>query len=100
MSPQVNLPHYAAKLETTMHDDDPLGMDAPFSPIRNRPRTDLFRRQRRPWVRILVIAAVAIALAYVCVGCVPPARGGYGNSNGQPPATMTTVGGYSGQAGS
>lgn len=96
----VNLPHYAANPEKTMHDDDPLGMDAPFAPIRNRSRSDLFQRQRRPWLRILVGAAIVIALAYACVGCVPPAKGGYGNSNGQPPATMTTVGGYSGQAGS
>ena len=45
-------------------------------------------------------AALAVAvLLVVTVAACNPQKGGYGNSNGQPPATMTTVGGYSGQAG-
>jgi len=53
-----------------------------------------FRRWLKRW------AAFVVAILVVTVAaCNPYQRGGYGNSNGQPPATMTTVGGYSGQAG-
>jgi len=44
-------------------------------------------------------AVLAVILLVVTVAACNPQKGGYGNSNGQPPATMTTVGGYSGQAG-
>jgi len=52
-----------------------------------------FRRWLKRW------AAFVVAILVVTVAACNPQKGGYGNSNGQPPATMTTVGGYSGQAG-
>lgn len=46
------------------------------------------------------LLCLALVLAAVIVAGCNPQKGGYGNSNGQPPATMTTVNGYQGQAGS
>jgi len=51
----------------------------------------------RRWLK--KFAALAVAILVVTVAACNPQKGGYGNSNGQPPATMTAVGGYSGQAG-
>lgn len=89
----ANLPHYAAKMEMTMKPSEQKSTN--LTDIDAYAKSEPIR-----WKPLLLAIILLVAIIVACAACVPPAKGGYGNSNGQPPATMTTVNGYSGQAGS
>lgn len=89
----VNLPHYAVRIETIMKPSQQKSTN--LTDIDAYAKPEPIR-----WGPLLLAIGILIAIIVACAACVPPAKGGYGNSNGQPPATMTTVNGYTGQAGS
>ncbi|TXH42401.1 MAG: hypothetical protein E6Q97_35730 [Desulfurellales bacterium] len=89
----VNLPHYAVKMETMMKPSEQKST--------HLTDIDAYAESRPPrWGPLLLAAAILIAIILACAACVPPAKGGYGNSNPQPAPAMGSANGYTGQAGS
>lgn len=91
----VNLPLYAVRLKAIMKPSEQKTTHLSDIDVYSKTVGDPL-----PWKPLLLAIAIIIAIMIGCAACVPPAKGGYGNSNGQPAPAMNSANGYTGQAGS